>query len=300
MARRMVWGILWLFIYTACRQPGKEKPMLQFNPDPTVLYKVNSSFATEQHWVYQDRPWQVADSVHLEYNILSLQQKDSLHLLQIQFINFFAHSTNLKVNTAAENITASEAHQNPLVLYDYLLHFVKGKTITVWIDNKGRPLEVRGTAAVMDSIATISGEPLQLVKQYLRDFIGDDAIKDELKQLFCFLPGRPKSPGQAWVENIVLTAKAPVKWSSNCVLQTLHGDTASISCNSFVSAKQGGDGRTYMKGNLTGNMFVDVNSGIPFSWNGESETVTATDSYDINRHQSIHIDISPVKLTRYQ
>jgi hypothetical protein len=281
--------------YTGCKQPNRQES-LHFNPTPAVLYRITVSHQTDQQWVYQGKPYQAADSRQTSYGFQLLHKTDSLFLMKLVFDTFRAVARNYRINTNAQHVSLNETNTNPLLLYDYLLHFAKGQYVTVWMNEKGRPLQVSGIEKIIDSVAKISGVTGDITRKYLENFISDVVIKDELNQLFCFIPGKPKSPGQMWVENIVLVAKAPVKWSGSFTAQSIAGDTAVISCQSFISARQGGEtGRTYMKGKLTGNITVNYKTGMPYTWNAQSNTITNTDSYDISTSQVLTAGITTVR-----
>ncbi|MEP6747184.1 MAG: DUF6263 family protein [Bacteroidota bacterium] len=275
----------------SCKQSNNKQPDLSFNPEPSVLYKLSVTRINNLQWIYQDKPQQAVDSSLINYTFQLIRTTDTAFLLKFTFGNFRKKTNQYKVDTETGIAAFTAVNTNPLLLYDYLLHFAKEQSVTVWMNTKGRSIQVNGVERLVDSIAKISGEPENITRQFLEDFISDDVIKDELNKIFCFIPGKPKNPRQSWVENIILMAKAPVKWSTSFTLDSMRNDTADISCNSFMSARQGGDGRTYMKGKLTGNIKASYTSGIPFSWIASSETTTTTDSYDIITRQFLKVSI---------
>ena len=281
--------------YTSCKQLKNPGENFSFNPDPALLYRTDVLRQTESHWEYKGKMQHLADTSETMYSFQLLHKTDSLFLIKLNFENFISSSSNhFSVNTKLPCPSLAEANANYL-LYNYLLHFVKGRFVTVWLNTKGRPVGVNGIDRLVDSVAAISQIPAATVKRYLENYISEDVLKDELNRLFCFIPGKPKNAVQSWVENILLIAKAPVKWSTNFTLQSLKEDTAAIECNSFISARQGGGGRTYMKGKLTGNIIAGYSTGIPYKWNAAIETTTSTDTYVITTSQSITNTITPVK-----
>ena len=280
--------------YAACKQPNSRQHF-SFNPEATVLYRVAVSRQTDQQWEYKGKLQHVTDLRQTVFNFQLLRKTDSAFLLKLQFVMFTVQNNMFKADTSDENPSPATVHNNPLLLYNYFLHFAKEQSITVWMDRKGRPVRVDGIAQLLDSIANRSHEPGFIVSRYLEDFISDAAIKDELNQLFCFIPDKPKSAGQSWVEDILLVAKAPVKWSTDFKMRYNKEDTTAIECHSYITARQGGDGRTYMKGKLAGSIVANYLTGIPYSWNAKSETITTTDSYDITTGQLLTATITAIK-----
>jgi Family of unknown function (DUF6263) len=293
-----LWSFVGLFIicYAGCKQPGGRQENFNFNPKPDVLYKLSVKRINHQQRTYKDILQQVVDSSEIDYSFQLLHKTDSAFLLRLVFDNFRIHNNMFTVNTGIENINPEALKNNPLLLWNYLLHFAKGQSVTVWMNRKGRPIQVNGIERLVDSVTSLSENDKRTVRSYLKDYISKAAIMDELNQLFCFIPGRTKSVGQSWVENIMLVTKAPVKWSTDFTLQSVKNDTVIINCNSFISAKQGGEtGRTYMKGKLTGTIVADYSTGLPWCWNAKSETVSSTDIYDITSRQTLTATITTIR-----
>jgi Family of unknown function (DUF6263) len=279
-----------------CKQTKSDQDNLSFNPQSGVLYKLSLTGINERQWTYNDKLQHTVDSSQINYHFQLLRKTDTLFLLKLTFQDFRIYQNMYAVNTSVENTTRAAIQTNPLLLWNYLLHFAKAKYVTVWMNKKGHVVQVNGIERLIDSISVLSGIENPTVNSYLRDFISEPAIKDELNRLFCFVPGKPKSSGQSWVETIVLVGKAPVKWSTDFTLQTVKNDTAVISCQSFISARQGGEtGRTYMKGNMAGSITACYSQGIPCGWNAQIETVTSTDNYDITTRQQFTATITVQK-----
>jgi hypothetical protein len=179
-------------------------------------------------------------------------------------------------------------------LWDYLFHLATGLSVQVWIDNHGLVRRVEGVDRIIDSLAKRYPGTRSIVRAYLEDYISSAAIKDELNPLFAFVPARTKLAGQSWVVDLMLMSKAPVQLSNIYTMEKLAGDTAFLSVSSIISARQGEQGRVYMKGRLSGNIVTSYSTGIPYQYQTTDETITTTDMNTITSRNIFTAVVMPL------
>lgn len=281
--------ILALFCMTGCSQHADDHSF-SFRPDTAKTYHVVKTIELAQNWNYDGKPQHVDHYTQTAFRLKVLDHKDSIYTVKLTFDRFVIKE--LKTDTGQPIPTEQDLQNDPRKLWDYLLHFTKGLSVNVWIDNHGQVRNVQGAANVLDSVATVSGKERSIVRAYLRDYISKEAIQDQLTELFCFAPAIPKTNGQSWITDMDYYTKAPVHSNNRYVLKSLQGDTAVMTVTSLIAARQGQNGKMYMKGKLTGDIGVRYSTGIPYSYMVSGEMVTTTDHYEINNKVSVTCKIS--------
>ncbi|HEY4150758.1 MAG TPA: DUF6263 family protein [Chitinophagaceae bacterium] len=258
-----------LIYFPACRQTD---PAFGFHPDSSKVYLIT--------WA------QVTDSTRIENITMQLrliQTMDSLYRLKLTFVDFKKKAPTMSFVLNGKSIPD---------LWQYQLGFLKGLSLDVWMNKKGEVIKMGGFDALADSVAALSGEDRRELAYSLREDAGEEIMRDRLTRLFSFVPGRRKETGQNWVIDQMLLRGAPVMNSNMYKMVRLKDDTATITVSGFVSARQGEQGRTYMKGKLAGWLMAVYSTGIPCHYSAKTETVlTNSDGRERSSLQTTEVSV---------
>jgi hypothetical protein len=161
----------------------------------------------------------------------------------------------------------------------------------VIINNRGEVQQVTGFQKIAERIARKSGIDIRTVRQYLRDYIGDEIVRDLLSQLFFFLPGKKIQKEDRWVKNITTTANTPVKFSYLVTASDIdiENDTVKLNVQSVISAKTGEEGRQYGEGEINGVISASHSTGMPYHFELIQTITTHTDRYDVTNKRIIRV-----------
>ena len=272
-------AIVWVSM-GGCKQPPANEPF-SFRPDTTKVYHIVKTRVIREDNNYNNKITRDSSYTAMAFSLRVKRIEDSMCYLRLTFGDF--EMSRLHVDTRLPAPTVKQIQDDRMKWWDYLLHYVKGQSVNVWVDNHGAVKNVTGVDKVMDYLAKTTGEDRRTINYTLHDFIHADDIKDELNSLFAFIPGRIKLAGQSWVSDVEQVSRAPFKQSNVYVLERMNSDTAVLSVSSILSARQGEQGRVYMKGKLEGNILADYTTGIPYSYYATGESAITTDYYVINR-----------------
>ncbi|MBO9564613.1 MAG: hypothetical protein J7621_17685 [Niastella sp.] len=177
-------------------------------------------------------------------------------------------------------------YQDMRATHDSCRQGVIGDSVSFYCDRGGQGVWVKGADGVVQKIALATGKDGREVYGSLRDMFSTTVLQDLFTRiLFYFPPSRRVKVGDSWVNNYVLKAKAPVKYSNIITVKGILGDTVMMSVKAAVSVWTGEGGRIFAQGTQEGTITASLYTGLPYHFSLEDKMVTKTDADEItSRH----------------
>ena len=270
----------------ACHSSSTSEKRFSFSPEPGKKYFISTKHEMKDSWFYE-KLQKTYRSVQIDMQFELVDTKDSLFQFTLTFADFKIKQPPItviigKTTTVfkVDSISPKENNTNNPMQFDYyLLGLTKGLSMKVWMNKKGEVLKVDGFDKIADSVSKISGHDKKEVRYLLKEYLGEKIVTDYLNELFCIAPDYYEKEGDSWVRNITFISKAPVKLSSMYKIEKIHDDSLFLSQNAVISGRANENAEPFMTGRQNGKLIVDRKTGIPYSYNAESDTKTKTSSY---------------------
>lgn len=176
-------------------------------------------------------------------------------------------------------VSTSDSIRNMNWGKDYMqaIAFLQKQVITdsFWIVmlTNGTILRVEGFDSMVNRLSSRFDIDKRTVRGLLNERVGNEAIKDMLSQLFFYLPGKPVKKNDNWIRNVMVTVKAPMKYSNFIKVREIHDDTMFLDVQSAITARTGEGGVIYEEGKRTFEIRVSQSTGLPIEWSGIEQTI---------------------------
>jgi Family of unknown function (DUF6263) len=246
-----------LMIATQCKSGKRHDVAFQFDPDSSKLY----------HLVFLKRDSNEStgkiDSVSFQASLRFSKTNDSLISLNMMFQDI-KFSKRVMIGD-----------------FDWNAFFNKslGYSVNIGMNSSGIVKWIRGYGINFNTYLTTDqnsyGE-----RVIFEDYLGENSLRDDLNRLFSSVRTKMVMPGDIWSSTLILTAKAPVKIASTYTLEQQIGDTAFISLTSVISARQAEGGEFYLEGKQDGEVLINYNTGVPYSYESNSQSNYKTPTYN--------------------
>jgi hypothetical protein len=188
------------------------------------------------------------------YNKMAVEMKSKMYS-----VSYNSDSTYLPDENAN---TTGETMRN---MYKNTMGRLINKPIQITIDNAGQVKEVKGYRELVNSIQdSMSGAN----KPSLNDMMSENQITQLFQQTFGTFPKKPVAIGEEWTSEINMTQSSMLMKYTNTykIIEILKKENeAIIDVKGIISMgmDQGGKAmKMDAKGTLTGNMVVDMNTGL--------------------------------------
>ncbi len=157
------------------------------------------------------------------------------------------------------------------------------QSFIIKMSEKGKVVDVTGVDKMMDKILKEMEFPTEaarkMTEKTMKKQFSDEALKNQMENLFLQYPEKPVGPGDKWTNSISLTGGFPMNIESAYTLKNFQGDTAFIDIRSTISPNRSAEGlkmgNMTMKYNIqgvqTGTMEVNRNTGLTTSSNLEQK-----------------------------
>lgn len=246
-------------ILLSCNWFGNRNEKLIFNPPLNKVYHFSLTKYATKSWTYQSVPSTIYDTVYLDFSLQNIHKTDTADTCKFT-LKSFVWKGNFKVNYQRDS-----------------LHALSMKVV---LSDSGKVEWVQDVNAIVQEIDNDSATGKYL-SGVIPDQVSETAITDMLTRIFSVIPAKKVAPQDTWITNITLNTKHPVNFSNYNVLKSLNVDTASIEIKSNVFASRSPGDVFYIKGNQTGDALINYQTGIPYRYETQFETVTTTSVYDI-------------------
>lgn len=284
-----------------------EQPF-SFNPMPDSIYRFSLDIVDSG-----GMPDNASrDSLEFEFTLQRTGQRDSLVIMNLGFERLSITQPGIQLTSmengsitvlpAGTTVTVSTEEVDTTAIYEDLfneyysnwkaiLPKLRGDSLQLTINSSGEVMRVTGFDRIAERIAAESGIDIRTVRQYLRDYAGNESIRDLVGHLFFFLPGKKIHKGDQWVKNVTTTAYAPVKMSYLVTAIDVDEKNNDIAVNvqSVVSAKTAEEGRRYAEGEMSGTIAATYDSGMPYLIRLTQLVTTHTDQYDVVSKRTIRL-----------
>lgn len=262
---------------------------LSFNPVPNKDYQFSFTKTTVKQWTYNNEDHSVFDTADINFTLQNIKSSDSSHTCRLIFNEYKLKRPPFKatfINTGSfkpVNIT------NPFAILDSLTYYLHDIPLFVEINRKGIVEGVNGIDELIANVSSNSHTDKASVKRLLLDYVSTNAIKDLLNRPFSIPPNRKVINGDRLVSNILLVTKAPVKISNDYIFKTGEGDSLTVDIASILSSVHDIGDPVYLNGTQKGYSIMNYSTGIPYSYEINSETVTKTNFYDVTEREHIKL-----------
>lgn len=246
-------------VLSSCNQLGNKNGKLKFNPLLNKVYQFSLTKYATKSWTYQLVPSKIYDTVYLNFSLQNIHTTDTSYTCKF-ILESFVWKGKFRVNYQRDSLHALSTN---VVLSD------SGKV--EWVQNMD---------ALLQDIQNDSGTGKYLTG-VIPDEVSETAITDMLTRIFSVMPAKNVVPRDTWITNITLTTKHPINFSNYNELKSLNDDTAAIEIKSNIFAARSPGEEFYIKGNQHGEALVNYQTGIPYWYKIQSETVTTTSVYDV-------------------
>ncbi|MEO8820837.1 MAG: DUF6263 family protein [Ginsengibacter sp.] len=246
-------------VLSCCNWFNNKNEKLIFNPPLHKVYHFSLTKYATSSLTYQSVLSKIYDTVYLNFSLQNIHKTDTADTCKIT-LESFLWKGKFKVNYQRDS-----------------LHALSTKVV---LSDSGKVEWVQNMDAIVQDIDNDSATGKYL-SGVIPDQVSETAITDMLTRIFSVIPAKKVAPQDTWITNITLNTKHPVNFSNFNVLKSRNGDTASIEIKSNVFASRSPGDEFYIKGNQTGDALINYQTGIPYRYETQFETVTTTSVYDI-------------------
>ena len=256
-----------VIVLLSCNWSGNRNRKLKFNPPLNKLYHFSLTKYSTKSWAYQSVSSKIYDSVYINFSLQNIYKTDTSDICKF-ILESFVWKGKFKVNYHRDS-----------------LHALSTKVV---LSDSGKVESVQDMNAILQDIENDSATGRYL-KGLIPDQVSKTAITDMLTRIFSVIPTKKVAPQDIWISNITLTTKHPVNFSNFNVLRRRNGDTAAIEIHSNIFSRLSRGNEFYIKGNQDGKALINYQTGIPYWYQTQSETVTTTNYYDIDEMETFFL-----------
>ncbi len=256
--RLLSFGIYCLLtIATLCKIGKQHNEVFQFDPDSSKVYQLvflkrDSNESTGK-----------IDSLSFQASLRFSKTNDSLIPLDMTF-------QDIKFS---KRVMFGEFDWN--AFFNKLL----GYSVRINMNSSGIVKSIRGYGINFNT-SLITDQNSYGERVMFEDYLGENSLRDYLNRLFSSVRVRAVMPGDIWSSTLILTAKAPIKMASTYTLEQQIADTAFINLTSIISARQAEGGEFYLEGKQDGEAVINYNTGVPYSYEANSQSNYKTPTYN--------------------
>ena len=254
-------------VLLSCKGVGNKNGELKFNPTLNKVYHFSLTKYASKSWTYQSIPSKISDTVYLNFSLQNIHTTGTSDTCKF-ILNSFVWKGKFIVNYQRDSL-----HALPMKMV------VSDSGKVKWIQNMNDLLQ-----DIINDSAT--GKYLNGV---IPDQVSETAITDMLTRIFSMIPAKKIVPQDTWITNITLTTKHPINFSNYNLLKSLNGDTATITIQSNIFASRSPGDEFYINGKQNGEVLINYQTGIPYWYKTQSETITTTSVYDIKETETFFL-----------
>ena len=259
--------ILSCCISFCCNAWETKRSGIGLDPDTQERYEFHLLKKIVTRWQRQER----RESEELEFAVENIKKIGNLNILKVTFTNSTFEPELKTINQ------------------DSLKEVLRSCPYEVTIDNKGFVTDVKGENKLIMEMRKVFTVDPYVIKSFVSNHIGTHSVKDIFTRMFSSVPARKVKLKDRWVNNVLLSSRAPIKMSSQFSFESMKGDSVFITIKAIVSAEQSPGGHVYMKGEQDGSVICSYRTWMPYFFKIESSTVTTTNYYKITTNEDFQI-----------
>jgi len=276
------WWHLLIFLpvlITNCDAPGQNDQVFYLNPilNSPVNYSVKQ---TSSEWFKENR----TGSDSTRFKMIFVEKHDSILSCKL-FLNYlgtqFPNGRRISTNEPTGKLPSGST--DFIALTAFLQKQLIADSFWVIMQTNGTVLRVDGFDSIVSRISMRFDIDRRTIWGMLHERAGNNAIRDMLTQLFFYLPAKPVKENDSWVKNIMVTLKAPVKYSNLVQVIKIDKDSIFLKVQTAVTAKTGEGGTIYEEGKRTADISVSKTTGLPFLWKSKEQTIYKSDHLQIKK-----------------
>jgi len=267
-----------ILLLTSCRENDhkqhkntEKKYKLSFHLKPGDKYYYTITAATNMKLEVQEKVVENKNNATIGLIYEMLNDSAGNHLLRITYDSF--HILTRKGEEEKEIDAANAASSTDPS--EKILGIIKGSSVLMSINDKGKVVAVNGFNTMMDKImasvnvSDIPSTQVQEIRKQLSAMLGDDFLKTNMEQNFGMLPDTGVYIGDSWKKDAIQQGDMHLNSTGNFTLEEVDNGVAKIKSSSdFDNAIQnnpvimGFKAAADFKGKEEGTYAVDINSGI--------------------------------------
>lgn len=287
-----------LLALCACDPGDPEKDMvLDLNPNTDSIYHY-SVVVSESSQMNDKKSITV---LAIDYSLHCIESKDSLRTFELVFENVAEQRKALsdsQVSNAAgdtSSVTGTEpGHPNAgmqsyFALRDSIFKKLINQSLVITCTDEGKVLSVTGFDEMAQKVSSGFKDDTRTITALIRNEVGPRNITDVLHQSLFYMRNQKIDTGSSWVNNIVLTARAPVKYSNMIEVKRIVGDSVYLDVKAMMSAKTGEEGVVYDEGEQTGTVLTSLSTGMPIQMFLSETSTYKTDTYSLEKGKTFSL-----------
>ena len=236
---------------------------LKFNPVLNKVYHFSLTKYSLKSWTYRSIPAKMYDTVYLNFSLENIYKTDTSATCKFT-VDAFIWKGRHKVNYQRDSLHALSTN--------------------VVLGNSGKVKSMGNMDDILRDIENDSSTS-KYVKVLIPDHISASAVTDLLNRIFSVIPAKVVEARDTWITNITLNTNHPVNFSNFNALKGYDDDTALIEIQSNIFARRSPGEESYIKGNQSGEAFINSQTAIPYYYKTESEIITTTNYYDVKENE---------------
>ena len=249
-------------VLASCHWSTKNEK-LKFNPVLNKTYHFSLTKYSIKSWMYRSIPAEIYDTVYLNFSLQAIYKTDTSATCKFTLYDFIWKGKS-KVNYQRDSLHALSTN---VVLSDSGIVQSVGD-----MDNILRDIENDNATG-------------KYLREVIPDHISASAVTDLLNRIFSVIPAKVVEARDTWVTNITLNTNHPVNFSNFNALKGYDDNTALIEIQSNIFARRSPGEESYIKGNQSGEAFINSQTAIPYYYKTESEIITTTNYYDVKENE---------------
>lgn len=268
--------LLALIAFAGCK--SEEKLALKFAPKKGQKFEI--TMHTKQN-IAMGEMGNMTQEMVFDYD-MEVKEKDADNNFQIlttfRHIKFNSKSGMMDVDYDSEKEVADSNEMS--AIFSKIFGGMLNKTITILVDEKGKPVSLKGMSEIMQGIIDSAdiGDNENTVFDGLKAQYNDDNFMKNIEGMFSMVPGKNVSVGDTWEDSKTLAImNMKMKTDSKFVLKEIKDKTTIIGISSVISTPTKGSENAMMtiEGTQQGTIELDKTTGLPISSNIE-QVITMT------------------------
>jgi Family of unknown function (DUF6263) len=151
---------------------------------------------------------------------------------RIATITYDKFHITIKKDDEEETVYDSENVGEDVALIDKVLAAIKGSSITIVADKKGKVISTVGAKEITDKIIAILPQyddaDNEVVKKQLENFIGDKFVRDNIIQNLSLMPDSTLNVGSTWTQKTDMGGQIPMAATVNYTLENVENGVGTI------------------------------------------------------------------------
>lgn len=263
--------ITFAIVFTGCKNIAEDQNALAFRPLLNKPYQFSVLKSATITWTYQDSLHKRRDTTIVIFTLKNITASDSSYSCTLHFDQYIVKMPPVEVTLLNVDLSKPFFVDHTFSLFDSIGYYAKGLLLRIEMSKKGIVEKVDSLPEMLAAIAAKSHRDYGSVKSLLQDHLSVNGITDLLNRTFSAPPNKTIAAGFRWSNTTTLITKAPVDIRTFYIPAQTNGDSLSINTSLLINS---GDSNDVLKGTGKGFVILSHQSGMPYSAESNSQTVT--------------------------